>query len=1050
MISQRELKEEFVSNLNGTSLGEVALGSFLAPLCLVSKGLFLVLYHIGKGVLPLPCVAHLFLDFSMIILPLVLSCTVLSDILHMVILALAVVAGAVVFYICRTKSPTAGVLSRNTAAKSFFLSHVQYDQVPFVTVFRVLVNVKTAISILAVDFKVFPRRYAKTETYGTGVMDFGVGAYVLANALVCPEARRKEISGSKLNYVVKQLVSVWPLFVLGLARLVSVKMSGYHEHVSEYGVHWNFFFTLAIVRVVASMLLALFPVHRAWLLALLIGGLYQVTLEMFGLKHSIIHNNDRTGGFLRANMEGVSSVVGYIAIYMAGVQIGLLYQDSAATSVTVALVCFCLNKSTVKKLDLQLTTRQKLENMARLVAICRDGEDDYPFLARQIPLYIDDSLTMVMEFTESVMNHNSHQINSSKMKQFVERHSMLKQQDLNIAMVVPSREVFSALSQLVPCVGCRRGAERLFSQLVESGNPALEPLIVKPNGMLSVAKSCVADARKLYTLFYVHGSKLNDIVDGIPKSRKNKRCQLHSLDTHKPKPLGGSWMDVWELMSQDCRDEVVLIDSACLLETLETYLRKHRFCTDCKNKVLTAYSILVGELDCTKEKGYCAALYEGLRCCPHEHHVHVCCETDFIAHLLGRAEPEFAGGYERRERHAKTIDIAQEEVLTCLGIHLYERLHRIWQKLRAEEQTWQMLFYLGIDALRKSFEMEVEKVQGISRLEQLCEELSEEERVKELKQEKKRQKKKNRRKNKCGLDVSEQESAGKDQSLGQGSLESVEAGGCQSCGIPEEGHAGCVEVVITSNESTCSCPVSTVPILGSPKVTKGLAAHSNGSDCGYSSSMEGSEPGSQEGSDVACTEGICNHDEAGDEPCGHQHCAQEDAGDSCVECWANSEENTKSRNKKKKRKTKELLCNDQGPKAQCCCGMVGKRRGQNSSTTQVCRTKDACAKVCCNTFSSMALQLPWAHQGKDMSLYLEGHCCQEDTSAKSLMELLGDSEVTSDDENCLTQDEIRSFVERNKSFYSNRDQYRQHLKDKFTKYCRGGGRWFTATTASVN
>lgn len=62
--------------------------------------------------------------------------------------------------------------------------------------------------------------------------------------------------------------------------------------------------------------------------------------------------------------------------------------------------------------------------------------------------------------------------------------------------------------------------------------------------------------------------------------------------------------------------------------------------------MLRAYNILVGELDCSKEKGYCAALYEGLRCCPHEHHIHVCCETDFIAHLLGRAEPEFAGGYE--------------------------------------------------------------------------------------------------------------------------------------------------------------------------------------------------------------------------------------------------------------------------------------------------------------------------------------------------------------------------------------------------------------------
>lgn len=32
--------------------------------------------------------------------------------------------------------------------------------------------------------------------------------------------------------------------------------------------------------------------------------------------------------------------------------------------------------------------------MARLVAVCREGEEDYPFLSRQIPLYIDDTLTV--------------------------------------------------------------------------------------------------------------------------------------------------------------------------------------------------------------------------------------------------------------------------------------------------------------------------------------------------------------------------------------------------------------------------------------------------------------------------------------------------------------------------------------------------------------------------------------------------------------------------------------------------------------------------------
>lgn len=322
-MSQRDQKEAFVSNLNGTSLEEVALGSFLTPLCLISRGLVLILYHQAKGSLPLPLplISHLLLDFSVLILPLVLSCTVLSDILHQVILSLTCVSACVLCYIYRTNSYP--VRHPQSTLSTFLQSHVQFNQIPFVTIFRVFVNVKTAISILAVDFSVFPRRYAKTETYGTGVMDFGVGAYVFANALVCPEARRKNISGSKINHISKQLMSVWPLVVLGMARLVSVKMTSYHEHVTEYGVHWNFFFTLAIVRVVASLLLVILPVSQSWVFALLIGGLYQFALETTGLKAFLIHNNDREKDFLHANKEGIFSVVGYVAIYMAGAQIGL-------------------------------------------------------------------------------------------------------------------------------------------------------------------------------------------------------------------------------------------------------------------------------------------------------------------------------------------------------------------------------------------------------------------------------------------------------------------------------------------------------------------------------------------------------------------------------------------------------------------------------------------------------------------------------------------------------------------------------------------------------
>lgn len=328
---QWELKEAFVSNLNGTSLQEVALGSLIAPLCFLNRGLIMILYYQAKGtiVFPIPKISHLLLDFSVLILPIVLSSTVLSSVLHHVTLGLIAVSAGLGCY--SNSSPAPGH-QRNTLG-TFLQSHVTFHQVPFVTVSRVFVNVITAISILAVDFPVFPRRYAKTETYGTGIMDFGVGAYVFANALVCPEARMRSNTGSKTNNLTKQLLSVWPLAVLGILRLASIKMTGYPEHVTEYGLHWNFFFTLAIVRVAASLVFAVFPASCSWILAVLIGGFYQLALESSGLKAFIFHSTDRHSSFLHANREGVFSVFGYVAIYMAGVQVGL-YLIQPRTRVT--------------------------------------------------------------------------------------------------------------------------------------------------------------------------------------------------------------------------------------------------------------------------------------------------------------------------------------------------------------------------------------------------------------------------------------------------------------------------------------------------------------------------------------------------------------------------------------------------------------------------------------------------------------------------------------------------------------------------------------------
>lgn len=55
----------------------------------------------------------------------------------------------------------------------------------------------------------------------------------------------------------------------------------------------------------------------------------------------------------------------------------------------------------------------------------------------------------------------------------------------------------------------------------------------------------------------------------------------------------------------------------------------------------------------------------------------------------------------RPERHAKSIDVAQEEILICIGLHLYERFFQLGQSLKIVEQAWKILFYSSVISLKK-------------------------------------------------------------------------------------------------------------------------------------------------------------------------------------------------------------------------------------------------------------------------------------------------------------------------------------------------------------
>lgn len=191
----------------------------------------------------------------------------------------------------------------------------------------------TCLAILAVDFKIFPRRFAKVENWGTSLMDMGVGSFVFSAGLVSARSVLKAQAAiwpefkttfdkSKYPGLSKRLITSFrhalPLFILGLIRLWSVKGLDYAEHVTEYGVHWNFFFTLSLLPPFVELFHSITDLIPSYeLLAFLLVLTYQTVLESTSLKAYILVS-PRGHTLLSKNREGIFSFIGYLAIFLAG------------------------------------------------------------------------------------------------------------------------------------------------------------------------------------------------------------------------------------------------------------------------------------------------------------------------------------------------------------------------------------------------------------------------------------------------------------------------------------------------------------------------------------------------------------------------------------------------------------------------------------------------------------------------------------------------------------------------------------------------------------
>lgn len=176
-------------------------------------------------------------------------------------------------------------------------------------IIRFIIILHTTICILLFDFNFWTERFGKMDYFGVGLMDLGVGLFVFNGAVLSKK---------------KSYRSLILMLILGFIRLLVVVLFKLDVNPKEYGIHWNFYFTLFAVGLLSNIFNSKYNFQVGLLILIFYEIICNSTLINYYSNSSL---NDYILSDIRVtifdkNKEGLFSIIPFLGVHFVLSKLG--------------------------------------------------------------------------------------------------------------------------------------------------------------------------------------------------------------------------------------------------------------------------------------------------------------------------------------------------------------------------------------------------------------------------------------------------------------------------------------------------------------------------------------------------------------------------------------------------------------------------------------------------------------------------------------------------------------------------------------------------------